>query len=69
MIKHLYKDMNVTANQLAKQMILDAIDNKACDPLGDFYDQNKMTDKEKADFYKAFHKQVDRVTKYMGKCE
>jgi len=69
MIKHLYKDMNVTANQLAKQMILDALDNKACDPLADYFDENKMTEKEKADFFKAFHNQVDRVTKYMGKCE
>ena len=66
MIKHLYKDAKVTANQLAKQVILDAMDARACEPLADYFDANKMTEKERQDFYRAFNKQVLRVYKLMG---
>ena len=68
MIRHLYRDTKVTANQLAKQVIIDAIDARACEPLADYFEANKMSDKERQDFYRAFNKQVDRVTKLMGDC-
>ena len=66
MIKHLYKDTKVTANQLAKQVVLDAIDARACDPLDCYFDADKMTEKERADFQKAFNKHVARVEKFLG---
>jgi hypothetical protein len=66
MIKHLYKGSKVTANQLAKQVVLDAIDARACDPLDCHSEADKMTDKERADFQEAFDKQVARVEKFLG---
>ena len=66
MIKHLYQDKTVTANQLAKLILLDAIDSRACDPLDCHYEANKMTDKERLDFEEAFNKQIARVEKFLG---
>lgn len=66
MIKHLYENKTVTANQLAKIILLDAIDGRACDPLDCHYEADKMTEKEKADFQKAFNKQIARVEKFLG---
>lgn len=66
MIKHLYQDKTVTANQLAKIILLDAIDARACDPLDSHGEAHKMTEKEEADFQKAFNKQMARVEKFLG---
>ena len=66
MIRHLFQDKTVTANQLAKLIIIDAIDSRACDPLDCHYEADKMTEKEKADFQKAFNKQIARVEKFLG---
>jgi len=66
MIKHLFQDKTVTANQLAKLIIIDAIDCRSCDPLDSHFEANKMTDKEKADFFEAFNKQIARVEKFMN---
>ena len=66
MIKHLYENKAVTANQLAKIILLDAIDSRACDPLDCHFEAHKMTEKEKADFQKAFNKQIARVEKFLG---
>lgn len=66
MIKHLYRDTKVTANQLAKQVVRDAIDARACDPLDCYSGADKMTDKERADFQEAFDNQVARVEKFLG---
>lgn len=66
MIKHLYQDKTVTANQLAKLILLDAIDSRACDPLDCHFEASKMTDKEMLDFQAAFDKQIARVEKFLG---
>jgi hypothetical protein len=66
MIKHLYENKTVTANQLAKIILLDAIDARSCDPLDCHYEADKMTEKERADFQKAFNKQIARVEKFLG---
>ena len=66
MIKHLFQDKTVTANQLAKLIIIDSIDSRACDPLACHFEAGKMTDKEKADFDAAFNKQRARVEKFLA---
>lgn len=66
MIMHLFQNKTVTANQLAKLIIIDAIDSRACDPLDCHFEANKMTAKEEKDFQKAFNKQIARVEKFLA---
>ena len=65
MIKHPLTDQKITANQLAKWHIVDALDARACDPTsyGEF---ESMTEKERKDFFKAFDKQLSRVEKFLN---
>lgn len=66
MIKHPLTDEKITANQLAKWMIIDAMDERACDPLADDYSYGCMTDRERREFSKAFDKQCERVEKFLN---
>ena len=66
MIKHPLTGEKITANQLAKWMIIDAMDAKACDPLADDFTYGSMTDRDRREFYKAFEKQIERVEKFLN---
>lgn len=61
MITSLFGTNKVTANQHAKQMILDALDSKGC-----AFDTEGMTEKETDALREAFDNQCKRVEKLMG---
>ena len=67
MIKHPFTEQKITPNQLAKVVLLDAIDARACDPLMGFEtEEGAMTDRERRAFIEAFRKQVARVEKFIN---
>ena len=66
MIKHPITDEKITPNQLAKWMIIDAIDARSCDPLADDFSFGSMTDREREEFHKALRKQTERVEKFLN---
>ena len=61
MIKSLFSNNKITANQLAKQLMLDAIDAHTCE-----FDTEGMTDKERQDVYNAVTRQVERLNKLLN---
>ncbi len=67
MIKHPLTDQKITANQLAKWHVIDALELRADDPTcygcGEF---ESMTDKERKDFFEALNKQIRRVEKFLN---
>jgi hypothetical protein len=68
MIKSIFDGDKATANQLAKQIVLKALeDRKNYVLLGLNNHDEKMTDKEKARLQKAYEKQVGRVWQVVGK--
>ena len=56
----------MTANDLAKWMILAAIDSRSCDPLEFLPENHGMTEREIDLFNIAFSKQIARVTKLLN---
>ena len=63
MIISLFTGNRITANQLAKQHIIDALDARSCGMLDDTGD---LTEKEQHDLMQAWEKQIARVAKLMG---
>ena len=62
MIKSTFSDTKVTANQFAKQQVLDALDARSCGLLEDSED---MTEKEKQAVSEAWERQVKRIEKLL----
>ena len=61
MIKHPLTDEKITPNQLAKWVIIDAMDAAACAPQVD-----GMTEREQREFSTALNKQIERVEKFLN---